>query len=172
MRIIRDRTIQTDDWRLSPELDGNADSSAGSGPLMVSLSRLVEEAEALFEGDNDIGVLLGPEDDLSEVEPYLSRLALVAIEFPKFTEGRGYSQARLLRNRFGFQGELRAVGDISRDRLAFLERCGFNAFVLRSGESLEAALPAFSEISLRYQPAEDGADTIGSLRHRRASHVF
>lgn len=168
MRIIRNRAIQTDEWRLSPELGGAEGSSADAGPLIVSLARLVEDAEALFDHDTEIGVLLKPEDDLAEVAPYLSRLALVAIEFPRFNEGRGYSQARLLRNRFRFQGELRAVGDVSRDRLAFLERCGFNAFVLRPGESLEAALPAFSEISLRYQPGEDAGETVRTLRRRRA----
>ena len=169
MRIIRNRTIQTDEWRLSPELGGDPEGSAGSGPLIVSLTRLLDEAEALFDQDAEVGVLLKPEDDLAEVTPHLSRLSLVAVEFPKFNEGRGYSQARLLRNRFRFPGEIRAVGDVSRDRLAFMERCGFNAFVLRAGESLESALSAFSEISLRYQPAEDAADTVGTLRRRRAA---
>jgi uncharacterized protein (DUF934 family) len=168
MRIIRNRSIQTDDWRLSPELGGSEKPSPVAGPLIVSLPRLVEDAEALFEGERQIGVLLKPEDDLADLEPYLSRLALVAIEFPKVNEGRGYSQARLLRNRYHFAGEIRALGDVSRDRLAFLERCGFNAFVLRSGESPETALTAFGEISLRYQPAEDAEDTVGSLRRRRA----
>lgn len=168
MRIIRNRTIQTDQWLLSPDFSGNTEKVATASPLIVSLARLLEEAETLLDRDADIGVLLKPEDDLSEVEPYLSRLALVAIEFPQFNEGRGYSQARLLRNRYRFKGELRAVGDVSRDRLAFLERCGFNAFVLKEGESLEAALAGFSEISLRYQPAEDAGDTVLSLRRRRA----
>ncbi len=171
MRIIRNRTIQSDDWQLSPELGGDPESSAAGVQLIVSLSRLVNEAEALFDQDTKVGVLLKPEDDLSEVEPYLSSLALIAIEFPKFNEGRGYSRARLLRSRYRFRGELRAVGDVSRDRLAFLERCGFNAFVLRPGESLEAALPAFREISLRYQPAEDAAETVGSLRRQQAASM-
>ena len=169
MRIIRKRTIQTDEWRLSPELGGSEDASEGAGPIIVSLPRLVEEADALFDRGAAVGVLLKPDDDPAELEPYLSSLGLIAIEFPRFNEGRGYSQARLLRSRYRFQGELRAVGDVSRDRLAFLERCGFDAFVLRPGESLEAALVAFSEISLRYQPAEDAAATVGSLRRRRAS---
>ena len=171
MRIIRDRTIQTDDWRLSPELGGSADASAAAGGRIVSLAHLREAVETLFDSGGEIGVLLKPEDDPAGIEPYLSRLALVAIEFPEFSEGRGYTQARLLRGRYRFSGEIRALGDISRDRLAFLERCGFNAFVLRSGESLEAALSAFAEISLRYQPAEDGVDTVWSLRRRRASNV-
>lgn len=169
MRIIRNRTIQTDEWRLSPDLSSDTETASTASPLIVSLARLIEDAETLFDRNADIGIVLKPEDDLSEVEPYLSRLALVAIDFPQFNEGRGYSQARLLRNRYGFKGELRAVGDVSRDRLAFLERCGFNAFVLRPGESLEGALAAFSEISLRYQPAEDAGDTVLALRRRRAS---
>ncbi len=172
MRIIRNRTIQTDEWRLSPELGGSERTSEAAGPTIVSLPRLVEEADALFNLGAAVGVLLKPDDDPAELEPYLSRLSLIAIEFPKFNEGRGYSQARLLRRRYRFHGELRAVGDVSRDRLAFLERCGFDAFVLRPGESLEAALAAFTEISLRYQPAEDTADTVGLLRRRRASSAI
>jgi uncharacterized protein (DUF934 family) len=172
MRIIRNQTIHTDDWRLSPELGGSTNISAPTGPLIVSLPRLIEDAEALFIHDAQIGVLLKPEDNLAEVEPYLSRLSLIAIEFPKFNDGRGYSQARLLRDRYRFRREIRALGDISRDRLAFLEQCGCNAFVLRRGESLEAALSAFSEISLRYQPAEDSADTVWSLRRQRVSGMF
>ncbi len=168
MRIIRNRKIQNDDWRLSPELGGVEEPCPAAAPLLVSVARLVEDAETLLADGAEIGVLLRPDDDLADVESYLPRLALVAIEFPKFNEGRGYSQARLLRNRLGFTGEIRALGDVSRDRLAFLERCGFNAFVLRPGESLEAALPAFAEISLRYQPAEDAAETVGSLRRRPA----
>ena len=169
MRIIRNRTIQSDEWRLSPELGGDADSSAATGPLIVSLARLLEDAVSLFAGGAEVGVLLKPEDDPAEAAPYLELLALVAIEFPKFNEGRGYSQARLLRSRYKFKGEIRAVGDVSRDRLLFMERCGCNAFALRPGESLDAALAAFSEISLRYQPAEDAADTVWCLRRRRAS---
>lgn len=169
MRIIRNRTIQTDEWRLSPELSESEEAPEADGPTIVSLPRLVEEADALFDQGAEVGVLLKPEDDPAELEPHLSGLRLIAIEFPKFNEGRGYSQARLLRSRYRFRGELRAVGDVSRDRLAFLERCGFDAFVLRPGESLEEALPAFSEISLRYQPAEGAADTVRSLRRRRAS---
>ena len=172
MRIIRNRTIQTDEWRLSPEPGGSEDASEAAGPTVVSLPRLVEKADALFDQKAAVGVLLKPDDDPAALLPYLSNLSLIVIEFPRFNEGRGYSQARLLRSRYRFRGELRAVGDVSRDRLAFLERCGFDAFVLRPGESLEAALSAFTEISLRYQPAEDAAATVGSLRRRLASSAI
>ena len=172
MRIIRKRTIQTDEWRLSPELGGSEEASEAAGPTILSFPRLVEKADALFDQEAAVGVLLRPDDDPAELEPYLSRLSLIAIEFPKFNEGRGYSQARLLRGRYRFRGELRAVGDVSRDRLAFLERCGFDTFVLRAGESPEAALVAFNEISPRYQPAEDAAVTVGSLRRLRASSAI
>jgi uncharacterized protein (DUF934 family) len=137
-------------------------------PVEVSLTRLLEDPGAILQPGRSLGVSIEPADDVRKLEPFLSRLAWVAIEFPVFNDGRGYSQARLLRDQLGFSGELRAVGDIGRDHLAFLERCGFDAFVLRAGESPRAALAAFSEISLRFQPAEDAADTVASLRLSRA----
>jgi uncharacterized protein (DUF934 family) len=77
------------------------------------------------------------------------------VNFPKFTDGRGYSTGRLLRERYGYRGELRAIGDIFRDQLLYLSRCGFDAFVLRPGEDPQAALAAFGDFSEAYQAAVD-----------------
>jgi uncharacterized protein (DUF934 family) len=77
------------------------------------------------------------------------------VKFPSFTDGRGYSVGRLLRERYGWTGELRAVGDIQRDQLFYLARCGFNAFALREGEDVDAALTAFADFSERYQASVD-----------------
>jgi uncharacterized protein (DUF934 family) len=166
MRIIRHRNIEQDDWRQLPESAAGAevlDMLVGER-VIVPLSALQRNAEAILCRTAPTGVLLRPADDVRELEPLLDRLCLVAIEFPAFNEGRGYSQARVLRQHYRFGGEIRALGDVSRDRLAFMERCGFDAFVLRPGESPEAALEAFTEISLRYQPAADAAPTIGDQR--------
>ena len=93
------------------------------------------------------GVWLGPDDEPEAVLPWLADIPLIAIRFPVFTDGRGYSLARLLRSRHGYTGELRAVGDVLRDQLYFLQRCGFDAFQLRADQSPEEALAAFQDYS-------------------------
>ena len=89
----------------------------------------------------------GPDDDVAPLLPWLATLPLIAIRFPVFTDGRGYSLARLLRGRHGYAGELRAVGDVLRDQLYFLQRCGFDSFALRADQPPEEALAAFHDYS-------------------------
>ena len=94
---------------------------------------------------------LEPTDDPAAVAERLARVARVEVHFPKFGDGRGFSIGRLLRERYGYSGELRAVGHITRDHLFFLESCGFDAFELREGEDPHAALAAFDDFSESYQ---------------------
>lgn len=96
-------------------------------------------------------VLLSPTDDPLALKAHLSVLAAIAIDFPKPTDGRGFSIGVLLRQRVGWRGELRAVGAVAHDQLAFMARCGFDAFDLREGEDAAACLGAFDEIAVRYQ---------------------
>jgi uncharacterized protein (DUF934 family) len=96
-------------------------------------------------------IRLEPGDDPASIASQLHDAARVEVNFPKFGDGRGYSIARLLRTRFGYQGELRAVGALTRDHLFFLERVGFDAFELREGEDPGAALAAFDDFSASYQ---------------------
>ena len=91
------------------------------------------------------------------------QLALIAVRFPKFTDGRGYSIARLLR-RLGWKGELRAVGDVLRDQLFYMTRCGFDAFALRDDQDPQVALTAFSDFTVPYQPAIDDGVRLGEAR--------
>jgi len=94
---------------------------------------------------------LEPTDDPASVAGQLAGVARVEVNFPKFGDGRGYSIGRLLRERYGYRGELRAVGQITRDHLFFLESCGFDAFELRAGEDPHEALAAFNDFSESYQ---------------------
>lgn len=110
------------------------------------------------------GVVLDAEDDLDALLPALPHLSLIVFEFAKFTDGRGYSVGRLLRQRYGFEGELRAVGDITRDQLMYLERCGFTAFQLKEGKCLDDAVAAFNELPTKYQVA---TDDVMPIWHRR-----
>ncbi len=139
--------------------------AAGAGPVaagtdvIVTLARL-EAEPAVLDRAGRTGVRLPSDRGLDPIVPLLPRLALVAIEFPKHTDGRGYSLARLLRERHGFAGEVRAVGNVLRDNLLFMHRCGFDAFELDpkygpGGRDPAATLSAFAELDVYYQAASD-----------------
>src|SRR5688500_12086818 len=118
------------------------------------MARLIKKRRVAAEraSSPDAQVLrLEPGDDLAGIEARLAGVSSVEIHFPKFGDGRGYSLARLLRTRHGYKGELRAVGQFTRDHLLFMERVGFDAFELREGEDAEASLAAFGDFSASYQ---------------------
>jgi len=151
--VIRHARVEADEWRF---LD--AAESAGAmpaGPIVVPLASWLARREALFAGHDPVGVWLAPEDDPEKLKPDVDVLDLIAVHFPKFADGRGYSTGALLRGRFGFRGELRAFADIGRDHLFQLSRCGFDAFALAPGKDPQAALAAFDEFSVRYQGSVD-----------------
>ncbi len=124
------------------------------GDVVVGLARLLSE-DALRSREGKLGVRIDPEDDLTQVVPHLTRLDLVAINFPKFADGRGYTKARLLRERHGFKGELRAVGEVLADQLFYMSRCGFDAYELVEGKDVAAALRGLRDFSVTYQAATD-----------------
>ena len=94
---------------------------------------------------------LEPQDDPAAFADRIVSAARIEVNFPKFGDGRGFSIARLLRERHGYKGELRAVGEVARDHLYYMEQCGFDAFLLRDGEDVEEALAAFDDFSEAYQ---------------------
>jgi uncharacterized protein (DUF934 family) len=149
-QLIRDRALATDPWQW---LEDGALPAAGDVivPLVVWLS----ERERLLARPGRIGVLLQPNDEPAAIAADVDRLALVAVHFPSFTDGRGYSTARLLRQRYGYRGELRAIGDVQRDQLFYLSRVGFDAFQLEAGANVEEALAAFGDFADTYQAAHD-----------------
>jgi uncharacterized protein (DUF934 family) len=104
-----------------------------------------------------LGVLLSPSDDPASIANDFDKLRLIAIDFPSFTDGRGYSLARLLRERYGWTGELRAVGDIQRDQIYLLSRSGFDTFALRDDQDIEVSRRGFNDFSLAYQHSADSA---------------
>jgi uncharacterized protein (DUF934 family) len=116
------------------------------------MARLIKERRVASPSPPDGKVLrLDPGDDLAGIATRLTGVSIVEVHFPKFGDGRGYSLARLLRTRYGYKGELRAVGEFTRDHLLFMERVGFDAFELRQGEDAAEALAAFEEFSASYQ---------------------
>lgn len=124
------------------------------GPVTVSWDRWQAERAALV-ARGDAGVRLPNDVEPADAAPLLDGAARVAIPFPHFKDGRGYSLARLLRERFGYRGELRAVGDVLRDQLQAMRRCGFDAFEMKAGKDPHDGLRAFTEFDVTYQPAAD-----------------
>jgi uncharacterized protein (DUF934 family) len=98
---------------------------------------------------------LAPADDVAVLRDDLARISLIALEFGGMNEGRGYSQAQLLRRRYGFTGEIRAVGKVLRDQLFYMARCGFDAYEFPEGTDLDVALTAFGDYTVAYQSSTD-----------------
>jgi len=155
MRIIRDRRVVEDDWIV---ISGGADQLPAEGKLIVPLKRWLAQRDTLIaraQGAELLGVWLDSHEDPAALVDDLHRLSLIAVNFPRFTDGRGYSAAFLLRQRHGFKGELRAIGDVLRDQLFYLQRVGFNAFAVRAGKDIEDALKALDDFSESYQASSD-----------------
>ena len=148
-RLIKDNVIVKDRWTLLREAASPADVPDGAAAI-VPLALWRAERDAL-RARGEIGVWLKPDDDPELLAADVGALPLIAVDFPQFTDGRGYSTARLLREKHGFAGELRAIGDVLRDQLYYLRQCGFNAFAVRSDRNLEAALKGLSDFSDNYQ---------------------
>ncbi|MDA7085480.1 DUF934 domain-containing protein [Pseudomonas sp. SA3-5] len=124
-----------------------------AGPLILPLAAwLQRQDEATLTGERFSldGICLAPEDEVEAIHAFLPILPLIAIEFPSFRDGRGYSQAYLLRTRLGWSGELRAVGDVLRDQLSHMRQCGFDAFAVREDRSAEDALKGLAGMSVLY----------------------
>ena len=150
--LIKERRIAADSWQLlRPGPDGAQPEVPAAGDVVVPLAVWKARREALFERPGRLGVWLDGNEGPEAIAADLGRLALVAVNFPKFGDGRGFSTARLLRERYRFAGELRAIGDVLRDQLLFLEQCGFDAFALRDDQDAEDALRAFDDFSEAYQ---------------------
>jgi uncharacterized protein (DUF934 family) len=151
--VIRNRRLEPDAWRIVGLEDGAVEEHPGA--IVVPLAAWKARRAELLRRLVPLGVWLEPDQDPAEIAPDLARLALVAVRFPKFTDGRGYSIASLLRRRHGYRGELRAFGDIGRDQLFYLSRVGFDSFVLPGHRDPRAALAAFDDFTVRYQAAAD-----------------
>jgi uncharacterized protein (DUF934 family) len=147
-RLIKDGAIVEDRWTLVREAAAEAD--VPRTPAIIPLALWLAARETL-KSRVDIGVWLGPADDPDALAADCAALPLIAVNFPQFTDGRGYSIGRLLREKYRFAGELRAIGDILRDQLYYLSQCGFNAFAVRADRDLEDALKGLTDFSDNYQ---------------------
>jgi uncharacterized protein (DUF934 family) len=159
---LRPARVERDDWRFL-DLPGTANAAPASDVdpqlaaerIAVPLAAWKGARERLVRNLGVVGVWLGAGDDPAQLSSDLDSLRLVAIHFPKFADGRGYSTAALLRTRYGYRGELRAIGDVGRDQLFYLARSGFDAFQLAPQRDPRAALASLSDFSVRYQASVD-----------------
>jgi uncharacterized protein (DUF934 family) len=133
------------------------------GCVLVSAARFLEDPEALLKRGK-VGVIWPNSRDVDDLVPYLDRVAAVALVFPTFRDGRAYSQARLLRERYHYRGELRATGQVLRDQFVFMLRAGFDAFDVKKQADAEAFAETVHRYSVFYQPTGDGKLT---ALHRR-----
>src|SRR5258707_3912489 len=134
------------------------------GAVLISAARFLEDADALSRRLGKLGVIWPNNRDVDDLVPYLDRLAVVALVFPTFRDGRAYSQARLLRERYNYRGELRATGQVLRDQFVFMLRAGFDAFQVKKQRHAEAFAATAKRYSAFYQPTADGRIT---ALHRR-----
>jgi uncharacterized protein (DUF934 family) len=131
----------------------------GDGAILIPAARFLEDPEAVLKRAGKVGVVWPNNRDLDDLVPYLDRLAAVALVFPTFRDGRAYSQARLLRERHGYDGELRATGQVLRDQFVFMSRAGFDAFEVKKDADADAFAETMKRYSVFYQPTGDGRVT-------------
>ena len=166
MAIVKNDSLIEQEW-ITVDAEGDLPSSDEN--LIVPLARFKKERDSLLGRNGGLGVQLNPGDAPEDLADDLDRLSIITVNFPAYTDGRGYSYGRVLRERMGFTGELRAVGDVLRDQILYMHRCGFDAYELQvEGEvALNKVRAALKEMTVYYQPTGDGRATAQSLRERR-----
>jgi uncharacterized protein (DUF934 family) len=152
MPLVKDGALADDAWvRVADD-----ETLPGDGAVVVSFKRWQAERQSLLGRNAPIGVALSNTDPVEALAPDLNRIGVVMLDFPKYTDGRAYSQARLLRERFGYGGEMRATGNVLRDQLLFMRRAGFDAYEVdeRGAAGFAASMGA---VTHAYQPATNDA---------------
>ena len=134
--------------------------SIPAGDILVPLNYWLEHRVELKQQSGQVGVWLDSDEEVEALADDLPQLPVVALNFPKFVDGRGFSSARLLRDRYDYQGEVRAIGNIIQDQLFMLQRCGFSQFSLANDIDLEAAAKSLNDFSDGYQTAADQAEPL------------
>lgn len=154
-QLIQNQSAAVDTWQTLELAEGDTPESIAlpAGNLIVPLA-VWQARQGELAGREQLGLLLLPADRVEDVAADLKRFAIIAVNFPKFVDGRGYTTASLIRQRYGYTGELRAVGDVLHDQLFFMRRVGFNSFALKDGKNVSYALEAgFTTFSDAYQGA-------------------
>ena len=153
-RIIKNNEVVDETWHLLPK-DFSIDGINNCDDYIVPLQLWREHSRMLLARDGGLGIWLDADEEAEEIGEDVAQFQVIALNFPAFTDGRNYSNARLLRDRYGFKGELRAIGDVLRDQLFYMHRCGFDAFAVRPDKDPYEALEGLKDFSVTYQAATD-----------------
>ena len=159
MPLVNDNAVTADDFVRVAD-----DDAIPSGAVLLPAARFLVDPEGVLKRNSKIGVIWPNNKPIAELAPYLDRLAAVALVFPTFRDGRAYSQARLLRERFGYAGEMRATGQVLRDQFVFMLRAGFDAFEVKKDSDAAAFAKVAQRYSVFYQPTGDGRLTASRRR--------
>lgn len=162
MQYIKNSKISNDEW-LHVGAEGDLPAQ---GNVIVPLARWVASRDELLARNAPLGLRLASNEAPEQIREDLGRFALIALEFPVFKDGRAYSYARLLREQYGFRGELRAVGNVLYDQFLFMRRCGFDAFEVEKDSDAQRFARALAEFTVRFQPDADGSPSAIELRHQ------
>ena len=157
-KIIKNDRIVDDAWQVLKLAEGETPTSVAlpsGAEVLVPLSVWQARKEEILARGTPVGVWLDAGEGPEAIAADLGHFAVVAVNFPKFADGRGYSTARLLRERYGYAGELRAIGDVLRDQLFFMRRVGFDAYAVRADKDIGEALAGFGDFPEAYQAAVD-----------------
>ena len=162
MRAIKDNQIIEDTWQRVEQIETVAELPQGD--IIVPFTWWREHADTLQQHSGKLAICINGDDEVEDVAEVANKFELIALDFPAFKDGRCYSHARLLRDRYRYSGELRAVGDVLRDQLFYMKRCGIDSFQVKEGKDMEDALKGFLDFTVRYQTAADGAAPVYKAR--------
>jgi len=156
-KIIKNGQIVDDAWQVLKLAEGQTPESVSlpDVPTLLPLAVWAARKAEILANGNPVGIWLDSSEGPEAIANDLADFALIGVNFPKFADGRGYSSARLLRERYGYKGEIRAIGDVLQDQLFYMKRCGIDAFAVREDKDIEAALAGLNVFSDAYQAAVD-----------------
>ena len=158
--IVRhDGSIVADNWQVLEAPAEDQTLQLPEGPCLVPAAHWLANSNQ-YAGNPAIGLWLDSHEEPELIAEHVDELPLIAVNFPKFSDGRGYSTARLLRERFGYRGELRAIGDVLLDQLQFMKRCGFDSYALRPDKDISKAPRCLNFFSNAYQAATDNDEPL------------
>jgi uncharacterized protein (DUF934 family) len=154
--IIKNKTISDDDWFVFrvAENDTPEDAAVPSGKIIVPL-KVWQAQRDVLQSRAELGVWLASDERAEDLQNDIEKFSVIAVDFPRFADGRGYSIAYHLRTRLGYTGELRAIGDVLRDQMFYMQRVGFDAFAPRTDKDIREALKGLSDFSCTYQASSD-----------------
>ena len=162
MQVIKDKSIINDEWSLIRNIE-NSDPIP-DGDVILPFLFWEGNREKLINSKDKHAIWVDGSIETESIANDLKYFIIIALDFPTFKDGRSYSHARLLRERYKYEGELRAIGDVLQDQLFFMKRCGIDSFKVRDDKNIEEALKSLKDFSVRYQAAADDDATISSQR--------